>query len=158
MVSVPEENQQYLRYIAERNTLGEYSLSGISSVVCLVPRYFHTDAERYDYSVKYPDYLTFTGNLCVGLPAEGDDPFTDFLVIWPKAFGGCEYGVSLREDDAEYQIYIRADGSAVRPEDQALVDRHRQTVEALLQRAEEMWDLKESYPDSPVGFCMKNPI
>ena len=109
----------------------------------LVPRYFHTDAERYDYSVKYPDYLTFTGNLCVGLPAEGDDPFTDFLVIWPKAFGGCEYGVSLREDEVTYQIYIRADGSAVRPEDQALVGRHRQTVETLLQRAEEMWDLKE---------------
>ena len=34
----------------------------------VTPRYIYTDADRYDYLVKYPDYLTFTGNLSVGMP------------------------------------------------------------------------------------------
>ena len=44
----------------------------------LVPRYKLHDAEGYDYGLKYPDYLSFTGNLSVGLPATADNPFTDF--------------------------------------------------------------------------------
>ena len=108
----------------------------------LVPRYVHTDADRYDYGVKYPDYLSFTGNLSVGLPATDDNPFTDFLIIWPKLSGGCEYGVSITEDGKEYQIYIHADGSAVRPEDSEVVARNQDHINALLGRAEAMWDIK----------------
>ena len=108
----------------------------------LVPRYKHTDADGYDYGVKYPDYLSFTGNLSVGLPATDDNPFTDFLIIWPKLSGGCEYGVSITEDGKEYQIYIHADGSAVRPEDSEVVARNQDHINALLGRAEAMWDIK----------------
>ena len=108
----------------------------------IVPRYIHTDADGYDYSVKYPGYLSFTGNLSVGLPTTDEEVFTDFLVIWPKFTGGYEYGVSLSEGDEDFQIYIHADGSAVYPEDSEIVVHHQETVDALLQRAEEMWHIK----------------
>ena len=34
----------------------------------VTPRYVYTDTDGYDYLVKYPDYLTFTGNISVGCP------------------------------------------------------------------------------------------
>ena len=116
----------------EQNDLGTW----------IVPRYLHTDADGYDYSVKYPDYLSVTGNLSVGLPAEDDNPFTDFLVIWPKVFGGYEYGISLTEGETNYQIYIHADGSAVDPRQREIAERNKETIEDLLQKADAMWDIR----------------
>lgn len=107
----------------------------------IVPRYIYTDADGYDYGVKYPDYLSLTGNLCVGLPTSEEDVFTDFLVIWPKFSGGYEYGVSVEADGVEHQIYINADGSAVHKEDSGIVDRCQENIDALLLRARGMWDL-----------------
>ena len=107
----------------------------------LVPRYKLIDADGYDYGLKYPDYLSFTGNMSVGTPAE-DDPFSDFLIVWPKPAGGYTYGVALTEDGKGYQIYIGADGSAVDPEYAGIVARHQDTIDELLRRAEAMWDLE----------------
>ena len=108
----------------------------------IVPRYVHADADGFDYGVKYPDYLSLTGNLSVGWPAESDDPFTDGLIIWPKAFGGYEYGVMFREGNQWLQIYIRADGSAADPEDSEVAAHYQEKIAELLRRAEEMWDLE----------------
>lgn len=108
----------------------------------IVPRYTYSDADRFDYGVKYPDYLSFTGNLSVGLPTTDEDVFTDFLIIWPGVFRGYQYGVSISEGDEDLQIYINADGSAVFPEDSDVVIRNQETINTLLSRAEEMWDLE----------------
>lgn len=101
-----------------------------------------TDADGYDYSVKYPDYLSITGNLSIVSPSTDDNPFVDALIIWPEIFGGCEYGVLLEEGEEELQIYINTDGSAVYPEDSEATSRHKETIDALLQRARKMWDLE----------------
>lgn len=37
----------------------------------LDPSYYAVDAEGYTFSVAYPDYLSATGNLCVGTPMGG---------------------------------------------------------------------------------------
>ena len=107
-----------------------------------MPRYIQTDAEGFDYGVKYPDYLTLTGNLSVGLPSTEETMFTDCLIIWPKAFGGYEYGVILYPGEESFSIYIHGDGSAVYPEDSELVARYQETIDTLLCRAVEMWDLE----------------
>jgi hypothetical protein len=109
----------------------------------LVPRYKWTDADRFDYGVKYPEYLSFTGNLSVGMPTVGEDPFSDFLIIWPKFFGGYEYGVSLSYGDLAYQIEINEDGTAVDPQYAELAERCRETIDILLARADEMWHITE---------------
>ena len=107
----------------------------------IVPRYVHADADGFDYGVKYPDYLTFTGNMSVGLPSADDNPFTDFLVVWPKVSGRVEYGVSLTKGSQVYQVYINADGTAVYPEDIKMVEEYQDTINDLLSRAKRMWDL-----------------
>ena len=108
----------------------------------IVPRYMHVDEEGYDYSVKYPDYLSFTGNLSVGLPSTDGNPFTDFLVIWPKLGGGYEYGVSLTADATNYQIMINNDGSAVDPAYSEITASCKETIDILLLKANRMWTLK----------------
>ena len=108
----------------------------------IVPRYAQVDADGYDYSVKYPDYLSLTGNLCVGLPSTDGNPFTDFLIIWPKALGGYRYGASLTLEGENYQIYINSDGSAADPEYSEIVTRCQGTINILLERAEKMWGLE----------------
>lgn len=108
----------------------------------IVPRYVYTDEDGYDYGVKYPEYLSFTGNMSVGLPTADDNPFTDFLIVWPKVSGGYEYGVSVTIGGQGYQIYINADGTAVYPEDSEIVIDCQDTINDLLSRAKGMWDLE----------------
>ena len=108
----------------------------------IVPRYFYTDNDGYDYGVKYPEYLSITGNMSVGLPAIDDNPFTDFLIVWPKLLGGYEYGVAVNVDGNGYQIYVKADGNAVNPQDSEIAQRCRDTIKDLLNRAKAMWNLE----------------
>lgn len=110
----------------------------------IVPRYVHTDDDGYDYGVKYPEYLSFTGNMSVGLPAYDDNPFTDFLIVWPKVFGGYEYGVSVTIDGQGYQVYVDPDGTAVHPEDSEIAAACQDTINDLLSRAKGMWDLEHA--------------
>lgn len=119
-------------------------LSKIESPSVIVPRYAANDADDFDYSVKYPDYLSLTGNLAVGFPSSADNPFSDGLIIWPKVFGGYEYGVILnpREDDPEgYMFDIDAQGNAIQEEYQEVAERYSDVISELLSRANAYWDL-----------------
>ena len=105
-------------------------------------RYFYSDAERYDYSVKYPNYLSFTGNMSVGIPTTGDNPFTDALIIWPKLTGGYELGALLYDEDGTgYSVYIDEKGNALSVEDEDVVLRHSDNIRILLIKADERWGI-----------------
>lgn len=106
-------------------------------------RYSYTDAERFDYLVKYPDYLTFTGNLSVGMPVTDENIFTDALIIWPTLSGKYNYGVLLYEEGAEYTVYIDADGNALSKEYEDVVSRHRDQIETLLMMADHKWNIRD---------------
>lgn len=110
----------------------------------LFPTYAGKDGEGFDYTVKYPDYLSLTGNLAVGFPGTDENPFTDGLIIWPKVSGGYEYGVILssRESDGNgYMFYIDTQGNALDPEYQPLAEAYEEIIGELLARAESRWQL-----------------
>lgn len=110
----------------------------------LFPTYAAKDEEGFDYTVKYPDYLSLTGNLAVGFPATEENPFTDGLIIWPKFMGGFEYGIILnsREDDGRgYMFYVDAQGNAVDEEYQTLAEDYQEVICELMERAESTWNL-----------------
>lgn len=107
----------------------------------VTPRYVYSDDEKYDYLVKYPDYLAFTGNMSVGSPATEENPFTDALIIWPKVIGGYHFGVLLYEDGMEYAVYIDSEGNALSKEDEDFVSRHRESIRNLLMMADERWGI-----------------
>ena len=107
-------------------------------------RYFYTDADRYDFLVKYPAYLSFTGNMSVGMPAADGNPFTDALIIWPTMTGQYRFGALLYEEDGTgYSIYIDAKGNALSKEDEDVIARHRESIEVLFQKADEKWGVSD---------------
>lgn len=109
----------------------------------VVPRYAFKDIDGFDYSVKYPDYLSVTGNLAVGFPGTDDDPFTDGLIIWPKLFGGYKYGVildSLEEGGDGYMFYVDPLGNAVEAEYQPIAEKYEAVITQLLERAGLVWN------------------
>lgn len=111
----------------------------------LFPTFASKNGDSFDYTVKYPDYLSLTGNLAVGFPGTEEDPFTDGLIIWPKALGGYEYGVMLnsRENDGSgYMFYIDAQGNAVDGEYQPVAEEYREVIDELLERAGSVWSLE----------------
>ncbi|MDO4416083.1 MAG: hypothetical protein Q4C20_13490 [Erysipelotrichaceae bacterium] len=108
----------------------------------IVPRYIHTDDEGYDYLVKYPDYLSFSGNLYIGLPVVNENPFRDALNIWPQMSGQYELGVLLYDQDGtEHAVYIDEDGNALNEEDKDVVSHHKEAIQDLLIKADEKWKL-----------------
>ena len=115
---------------------------GGKCIQCFVtPRYIYTDADQYDYLVKYPDYLTFTGNMSVGMPAADENLFTDALIIWPTISGKYRFGVILYEEGKGYQVYIDADGNAFSKEYEEVVSRHSDSIKNLLMMAENRWGI-----------------
>ena len=54
------------RHIAYSRYDGGMTRTEMSSA--LFPSYAAKDEDGFDYSVKYPDYLSVTGNLAVGFP------------------------------------------------------------------------------------------
>lgn len=109
----------------------------------ITPRYAYKDGEGYDYLVKYPDYLSFTGNLSVGMPVVDDDPFTDALLVWPQLDGNYEYGLLIYEEDSGYQIYIDAQGNALDDTYNEVIERHKDDIDMLLEKADDMWGIKK---------------
>jgi hypothetical protein len=109
----------------------------------LSPNYVETDAEGFSYGVSYPDYLEFTGNLSVTFPSDdGENPFTDALIIWPLLGGGYEYGAVLYVDNMQYQIYIDENGNAMDEVDTDIALECSQSILTLLEKANTMWDLE----------------
>ena len=108
----------------------------------LFPTYAAKDENGFDYTVKYPDYLSLTGNLAVGFPGTDENSFTDGLIIWPKLRGGYECGVilnSMEDDDSGYMFYIDADGNAVDEAYQSIAEKYRGVIRELMERAETFW-------------------
>ena len=119
------------------------------------------DGEGYTCNVARPGFLRWTGNLGIGLPAltleDGEEAvFTDSLIIWPHIFGAPELGMILYEYDFQedgvsctgHQLYITPEGDYIPYGDgaedavnQAVLAAHRENVETLLNRAQEIWGL-----------------
>ncbi len=112
----------------------------VTSTTGTVPR-FYLEKNGDIYYVKYPDYLSTTGNLAIK-PA--DDSALDSLLIWPKFGGGYKYGVILNDDVTTYQVYIDPDGkTALYEEDQWLVDDYAAIIQEYLKKANAMWDMSQ---------------
>lgn len=132
---------RYLAYSGYRNEMSKTNFSAVFHLT-----YAGTDEDGFDYNVTYPGYLSFTGNLAVGYPGTDEDPFTDGLIIWPKLFGGYEYGVILNprgEDTVGYMFYIDTQGKAVDEEYREIAENCQDVIQELLARANSQWLLKE---------------
>ncbi|WP_054767354.1 hypothetical protein [Lysinibacillus parviboronicapiens] len=89
----------------------------------------------YLYNVKFPNYLSFVGNLGV---ATDDNKIA--LIIWPSFFGENTYGVQIKdENDQVYSIMIKRDLSVVDNENADLIKNNKEQIEILFKKAQEKW-------------------
>ncbi|MGO4546775.1 hypothetical protein AB4Z29_18420 [Paenibacillus sp. 2TAB23] len=91
--------------------------------------------EGYAYSVKLPDYISFTGNLAITNSEKGE-----LLIIWPLINGGYEYGMRFQKDGEAYEIYVDDNMQPVNKDDVQtvqLVQKYKSEIDELFERARE---------------------
>lgn len=107
-----------------------------------VPKYLEDDKEGFSYSVKYPDYLSFTGNLSISMPIRSNNNYTDSLIIWPN-LRNYEYGLILYdENNNEYMIEINENKEPKDSEYKEIINIHKENIDILFDKANEFWNLK----------------
>jgi hypothetical protein len=103
--------------------------------------YGFTDEEGYNYNVKKPDYLSYTGNLGI---TDKNNEFA--LIIWPKMFGKYKYGLRIQKDNEAYEIYVNENLEPILQEDnesiKSLIEKYKPEISKLFTTAKETWDLK----------------
>lgn len=110
------------------NIYGEEDLFG--------KRYDIYDGE-FAYHIKYPNYLSNTGNLAVGYP---DGSYS--LIIWPSLWSKqYSYGVILTEGHDTYYIYVNKAGIPVEIQNKKIIERHEDVVKILFDAANMKWNL-----------------
>lgn len=97
--------------------------------------------DGYTYSVKKPDYLSFTGNLAVA-----NNEKQEMLIIWPLVTGGYEYGFRLQKDGLAYEIYVDENLKPINKDATnqvsiQKVEEYKDELEALRAKADKMWEL-----------------
>lgn len=91
--------------------------------------------EGYLFNVKYPDYLSFTGNLAV---ATNDEKIA--LIIWPSYFGKTKYGIQIEDEDKMiHSIMIEKNRKAVNSKDRKMIESNMVDIKSLFQKSEVMW-------------------
>ena len=70
-----------------------------------MPKGWYRVDEQYIFTIKEPDYLSFTGNYAI-CTYDGVA-----LLIWPNLFhlGELEYGIQIEENENAYRFYIDGD-------------------------------------------------
>ncbi|AVD54719.1 MULTISPECIES: hypothetical protein [Heyndrickxia] len=99
---------------------------------------------NYTYSVKKPDYLSFTGNLAVSREDQKDK--MEDLIIWPTMTGGYKYGVRLQENGEAYEIYVNEKLEPVDKSDaiaKKVIMENKEDLKTLFSNANKVWDLNE---------------
>lgn len=100
--------------------------------------YVYRAEDSFLYNVKFPDYLTYTGNLCVSVP-DGKCA----LLIWPKVVGGYTYGVQIQVDEEIYSIMLDKDFSAEDSQFDEILNEYSKTISELHEKADSMWDIEK---------------
>lgn len=123
-------HDKYDTYIKgmELNHLGE-----IRDII--EPSYYFGDGVC-QYSVKYPAYLRYTGNLAI---SNKEDTYS--MIIWPSFFDNTEYGVMLSDGDDAYSIMVNKKMKAIDENAAPIVEKNKKNVQWLLEKANERWDL-----------------
>lgn len=96
--------------------------------------YILNGEDGFLYNAKLPDYLTYTGNLCV---ATKDGKAG--LLIWPNAFTGYRSGVQIEMEGTIYSIMLNDDFTAKDSHYDALVNENMETILLLKEKADDMW-------------------
>ncbi len=97
----------------------------------------YVDDDGYNYSVKLPAYLSWTGNLAVT-----EENIDYALIIWPGALGGeAEIGFIVTYESVQYQIEMKNRTTAVDSGYQEIVDENLEVISLLYDKTADFWKM-----------------
>lgn len=102
----------------------------------ITPRYYKND-EQYTYFVKYPDYLSITGNLAVSV--RNDEAGVQAFLIWPVLFGEQKYGIMIADETGSYQIYTDKEGNPIDIGYREITDEYSSEIANIIEAANDVW-------------------
>jgi len=110
------------------------------------PDFIHITLDGFNYSVTFPTFPSFQGNLGIAYPSREVTPgnyiASHGLIIWPKSDGNFEFGVILVDEEGlPSYVYIDSEGSPWDSEHQEIIDQYAHVVADLLHRAHLMWGI-----------------
>jgi len=97
-------------------------------------KHFNSVAENVDYTVKYPFYLEYVGNLAV---VKRDTQ--EALIIWPGIVGDDEYGLVLEYENEIYRIVVDKNMAPINSFYNIYIADNEDTVRILVDAANEKW-------------------
>jgi hypothetical protein len=100
----------------------------------LAGKHFSAAGDNCDYTVKYPYYLEYVGNLAVV-----ERGTQDALIIWPGIIGEDEYGLMLEYENEIYQIMVDKNMAAINSQDDTIVANTEDTIRLLVDAANDKW-------------------
>jgi len=109
----------------ERDTAGGSRISD---------KHFTVISENVDYTVKYPFYLEYSGNLAV---VKRDTQ--EALIIWPGIVGDNEYGLILEYENQIYQILVDKTMAPINSFYNIYIADNEDTIRILVDAANEKW-------------------
>ena len=103
----------------------------------ITPRYYKND-EQYTYFVKYPDYLSITGNLAVSV--RNEEAGVQAFLIWPTLFGEQQYGLMIADETGSYQIYTDKDGKPIDAAYREITEKYSSEIADIVAAANDVWN------------------
>lgn len=112
---------------------------------------YNMSTDEYDFTVKKPDYLSFTGNLAIANKKD-----TVSIIIWPGVFmkQPFEYGVMIYDEVQQhgYMIYVdenmnflESEKNQISPEQKAdankVLKKNKHELIKLLNQAKVLWNI-----------------
>ncbi|SET56110.1 hypothetical protein [[Clostridium] polysaccharolyticum] len=98
--------------------------------------YVYTDQDGYLYNVKQPDYLIYSGNLCVAAPDE-----SCALLIWPNIVKGYRYGAQVNKNNITYSIMLENDLNPRDMQYSDLISEYSDRIQELKNKAAKQWNI-----------------
>ena len=98
---------------------------------------YHNPDLNLTYNVRFPDYLSFTGNIGVS------DNDGSGLIIWPGFMGRkYEYGLRINENGTVYSIYVDESMNCISQDGEqiSILERNEEKVHHLQKGLNEVWD------------------
>ena len=102
----------------------------------ITPRYFKND-EQYTFFVKYPDYLSTTGNLAVSV--RNDEAGVQAFLIWPALFGEQKFGLMIADETGSYQIYTDKEGKPIDAGYREITEKYLSEIADIVAAANDVW-------------------
>lgn len=97
---------------------------------------FDVQENGFQYSVLYPGFLSYTGNLAI---SDKTDTFS--VIIWPSFCGETEYGAMIQNNKGVYQIMVDENLMANKKADRKVINQYRKPLTRLMLEAKKRWAL-----------------